>query len=91
MLKSGKQFNLSMALKQDLQKSRMMINMILSHLNLVQHEALVKLRRRVHEKYPGMRALDSIDGLLMEGRVVMYNRQTRYHADIGELVIKVLN
>ena len=73
-----------MALKQDLQESGMMINTILSHLDPVQHEALVKLRRKVHENYPAMKALDSIDGLLMEGRVIMYNRQTGYHADTSD-------
>jgi len=73
-----------MFLQEELQQSGFMINTLLSHLDPFQHKALVELRGIVHKKYPATRALDSIDPVLMEGRVIMYNRQTGYHADISD-------
>jgi hypothetical protein len=84
MLKSGKRFNFAMSLRNELEESNMMINTVLSYLDPPQHKALVELREMVHKKYPAAKALDSIDPLLMEGRGIMYNRQTRYHADTSD-------
>jgi hypothetical protein len=81
MIQSGKRFDLAMTLREQLQESGFMINTLLHNIDPVQHQALVRLREAVHRKYPYTKALDSIDPLLMEGRGVMFNRQTGYHAD----------
>src|SRR5271154_1120651 len=81
MIKSGKQLNLAMTLWQELELSGFMINSMLEALDPQQHQALVELRKAVHKKYAFAEALDSIDSLLMEGRGILYNRQTPYHND----------
>ena|SRR6266487_2535533 len=81
MIKTGKRLSLAMLLRDQLQRSGYMINALLEALDVCQYEAIVKLKEAVHKKYPFARALDSIDGLLMEGRAIMFNRQTGYHAD----------
>jgi hypothetical protein len=81
MIKSGKRFSLAMSLREQLQQSGFMINTLLHNLDPAQHDALVRLREAVHKKYPYARALDSVDPLLMEGRGIMWNRRTGYHAD----------
>lgn len=42
------------------------------------HQALQKA---VHEAYPHARALNAVDPLIMEGRAIMWNRQTPLHPD----------
>ena len=84
MIKSGKRLNLSMMLRRELELSGFMINSMLEALDPQQHQALVELRKAVHEKYAFAEAFDSIDGLLMEGRGILYNRQTPYHNDAAD-------
>jgi hypothetical protein len=80
-LKSGARFSAAMAVKNAFSATSHRINSILKYLDPVQHEALSQLRSAVHLKYPFAKALDSIDPLLMEGRALMWNRQTVNHAD----------
>ena len=84
MIKSGKQLNLAMTLQQELELSGFMINSMLEALDPKQYQALVELRKAVHKKCAFAKALDSIDGLLMEGRGILYNQQTPYHLDSAD-------
>jgi len=70
-----------MILRDELQQSGHRINTLLAHLDPAQHQALVTLKEKIHGKYKHVKALDHVDPILMEGRGIMYNRQTGYHVD----------
>jgi len=81
MIKSGTQFSQSMQLIEDLAFLSHGINAALQAVDPKQFEALVCLRDAVHVKYPYARALATLDPLVMEGRAIMFNRQTPCHLD----------
>ena len=70
-----------MTLRANLFAASHRINSLLELIDPSQHKALTELRKAVHAKYAFARALDSVDPLLFEGRAIMWNRQTRLHAD----------
>lgn len=57
------------------------VNAILEALDPAQYSALKKLVKLVKEKYPHVAALEAVDPLLMEGRAIMFNRETPEHVD----------
>jgi hypothetical protein len=70
-----------MAFRKNLALLSHRINAALESLDPAQYKALQELRDAVHDKYPFAKAMDSIDPLLMEGRAIMWNRQTPLHSD----------
>jgi hypothetical protein len=85
-LKSGQQFSLAMAIWDAFCSTSHRLNFLLKCLDPIQYTALQRLRNTVHRKYLFAQALDSIDPLLMEGRAIMWNRQTSLHSDKIDLV-----
>ena len=79
MIRTAHQFNLAMLLRREIKISSIMINSLLEIFDPTQYQALSQLRDAVHKKYPAAQALDSVDPLMMEGRAIMFNRQTGYH------------
>lgn len=57
------------------------MNAYLQNIDPKQFQCLIQLRQAGNDKYPHMEALGSIDPLLMEGRAIIFNRQTERHPD----------
>lgn len=57
------------------------INALIKEIDPVQYEALRTLRKKCLAQYPYLKALSSLDPLVMEGRAIQFNRQTPLHPD----------
>lgn len=57
------------------------MNALLKNIDPKQFHALEELRQKSIDDHPYVKALASIDNLIMEGRAIMYNRQTPLHHD----------
>jgi len=57
------------------------INATLEAIDNVQYKALVELRQKAEVQNPFVKAFGCFDSLAMEGRAIMYNRQTPVHPD----------
>jgi hypothetical protein len=86
ILQSGKRFSLATTVMDDMKLNSHRINFILKYLDPKQYRALSQLRDAVNKKYAFTKALDAIDPLLMEGRAIMWNRQTPLHPDSADPV-----
>jgi hypothetical protein len=75
-----------MAVHDAFKMTSLRINYLLKYLDCKQYAALQELKQAVHSKYAFAKALDSIDPLLMEGRAIMWNRQTSLHLDATDPV-----
>jgi hypothetical protein len=81
LLRNGKTFNAATTLTHDLRICASRINGVLKAIDPIQYAALVDLNIAIDEKYPHVMALRTIDPLLLEGRAIMFNRQTPEHLD----------
>jgi hypothetical protein len=57
------------------------VNALLKGIDLPQYQALKHLRSLCEKDHPFMKGMAATDPLLMEGRAIMFNRQTPAHAD----------
>jgi hypothetical protein len=57
------------------------VNATLEAIDNVQYKALVELRQKAEVQNPFVKAFGCFDSLAMEGRAIMYNRQTPVHPD----------
>jgi hypothetical protein len=71
-------------LLQDLSYLSEAVNAALQAIDPTQYQALCNMRRAAHERNPLARSLSTIDPLVMEGRAIMYNRQTPLHLDLQD-------
>ncbi|KAG0705959.1 hypothetical protein DFH29DRAFT_1067185 [Suillus ampliporus] len=73
IIRTATQFSLASELINDLE--------YLNILDPLQYNAMKKLRHDLRVRYPHVQAMDSIDGILWEGRSFQYNGQTPLHPD----------
>lgn len=57
------------------------VNALLQAIDPAQYEALETLRKHGMDEHPILAAISSMDPLVMEGRAIMFNRQTPIHPD----------
>lgn len=57
------------------------VNALLKAIDPVQYEALEVLHKLGMNEHPFLSAMSSLDPLVMEGRAIMFNRQTPKHPD----------
>ncbi|KAJ7711332.1 hypothetical protein B0H16DRAFT_1745278 [Mycena metata] len=81
VIKSGGNFSHSLELMAQLRLVSHRVNDLLEFADPAHHAALGKLRTSADRKHEFVRALNSGDPLLMEGREIMYNRKTGIHKD----------
>jgi hypothetical protein len=65
----------------EMQSLSLLVNAILEKIDKNQFEALASLQTKISTQYPVVKALSSIDPLIMEGRAIMFNRRTPTHTD----------
>jgi hypothetical protein len=70
-----------MTLLQELALTSSRVNSGLHYIDPEYYKHHLLLQEAVHQKYPHTRALNSIDPLVMEGKAIMWNRQTPLHPD----------
>ena len=80
-IKSGSQFSRATAAVAEMQSLSMVVNVLLEKIDNNQFEALKSLLTKICSRSSAVRALTSIDPLMMEGRAIMYNRKTPLHTD----------
>ncbi|KAG2029772.1 hypothetical protein BDR03DRAFT_1041897 [Suillus americanus] len=81
LIKSAKQFSLGTTLLDNLSFLNVRLNSALKELDPLQFQAMLALRAALRKKYPYVKAMETIDCLLWEGRSIQYNRQTPLHPD----------
>ncbi|KAF9015986.1 hypothetical protein BDZ89DRAFT_1141795 [Hymenopellis radicata] len=80
-LKTGAQFNNATTLVDHLRLLSVRVNQLLKSIDPPQFAALQTLVQRVEATYPHVKALGTIDPLLMEGHAIQFNRTTPNHVD----------
>lgn len=84
ILRTGTSFAGSAKIIKELRYVSHRINKTLETMDKKYYSALGALHKAVMEKYPHVEAFSSIDPLLMEGRAIMFNRQTPKHGDTAD-------
>jgi hypothetical protein len=80
-IKTATQFSKATKLIEDLSYLSEGVNAAIKEIDPDQYEALLKMRKSAHKVNPFASSLSTIDPLVMEGRAIMYNRQTPLHPD----------
>lgn len=78
---TSKRFSAAMSLLQELSLVSTRINFALENIDQHHFRCHERLQKRVHDEYPHARAINAVDPLMMEGRAIMWNRQTPLHPD----------
>jgi len=80
-IKSGSQFSTTTTVLAKMKSLSLLVNTMLEKIDKNQFEALTSLQTKISRRYPIVKALSSIDPLIMEGRAIMFNRKTPSHTD----------
>lgn len=80
-IKSGSQFSTTTTAVAEMRSLSLLVNVVLEKIDPNQYEALKTLHTKIIQRSPAVRAISSIDPLLMEGRAIMFNRKTPSHTD----------
>ena len=78
---TGKSYQATTTLVQQLQPVSYRVNAILKHIDPDHHTEAIKVRERLCHSYPGYAALATIDPLIYEGREIIWNRMSGLHTD----------
>ncbi|KAJ7653842.1 hypothetical protein B0H17DRAFT_1146949 [Mycena rosella] len=81
ILKSGRNFSASLALISQLHLISYRVDAMLQYGDEAHFEACKKLRAEAEKRHKFLKVIGSDDPLVMEGREIMYNRQTPLHPD----------
>lgn len=84
IIRTGYSFSAATGLFRQLNILSHQINAYLENIDPIQFHSLTKLQNAGNLKYPHMEALGSVDPLLMEGRAIIFNRQTERHPDVDD-------
>ena len=80
-IRSSRQFSAATNTIHRMQGLSECINWAMELIDPTQYTALQQLRLLANERYLYLQALSTIDPLVMEGRAIMFNRQTPAHCD----------